>query len=162
MNVDKDVVEFIGYSSDCRVEGLLELDEPRLADLLNHRRSYVLRDVVVTSHEDGHIVQLDELEVKRDELTAVVASGPRGDPGRRVPTISTGRKMQVGPYVADGHVHYSRPKGPKLGLRRQPAMIAMTNAWLAYDFCSRPIAERYPTLLVNRRLAAPVEQRPAA
>lgn len=146
-------IEFIGYAADCRVEGRLELEDARLADLLNREQTITLRDVLVTSHHDGQCHQLDQLQVERDELEAVVASGPRGDPARRLATRPNGVEMRVGSYVAEGYMHAPPTANPVRNLQRRPPMVALTDAIIEYRFCDQPVAERFPTILVNRTYA---------
>ena len=59
-------IDFVGFADDCRVEGKVELDDARLADLLNRRRTIVVHDVKLVSTVDGHTQEFDELEIQRD------------------------------------------------------------------------------------------------
>ncbi len=146
-------IEFVGFAEDCRVEGKVDLEDARLADLLNARPTIVVRDVTVVSTLDGHIRELDQLEIEREELDAVVASGPRGDPRRRITTKPNGVTMRFGPYYAEGFIHAPPTADPLTGIAHRPAMIAVTDAVLEYNFCDQPRSEWFRTLLVNRQLA---------
>jgi hypothetical protein len=146
-------IDFVGFSSDCRVEGSIELEDARLADMLNRRRSFVLKDVRLVSTLDGHTQELDELEINRDELDIVVASGPRGDPKRRLSTQPSGVSMKLGPYNAEGFMHAPTNTDPVSSITHRSTMVAITDAVLEYEFCSEPVSEWYRTLLVNRELA---------
>ncbi|HEX7491457.1 MAG TPA: hypothetical protein VF337_07115 [Candidatus Limnocylindrales bacterium] len=146
-------IEFVGFSDDCRVEGKVDLEDARLADLLNRRRSIVVHDVTLVSTLDGHTQAFDKLEIRRDELNIVVASGPRGDPKRRLATKPNGVAMKLGPYCAEGFMHAPPTANPVRDIDHRPAMVAITDAVLEYDFCEKPISQWFRTLLVNRDLA---------
>jgi hypothetical protein len=148
-----DMIEFVGFADDCRVEGRVDLQDSRLADLLNKQPSITVRDCILVSTLDGHSQSFDELEIGRDELDAVVASGPRGDPRRRLATRPAGVSVKLGPYSAEGFMHGPPAANPFRGLDKKPAMVALTDAVLEYEFCREAVEERFGTLLVNRRLA---------
>jgi hypothetical protein len=146
-------IEFVGFSDDCRVEGKLDLEDARLADLLNRRKSIVVHDVTLVSTLDGHTQAFDKLEIRRNELNIVVASGPRGDPKRRLATKPNGVAMKLGPYCAEGFMHAPPTANPVRDFNHRPAMVAITDAVLEYDFCEKPVSQWFRTLLVNRDLA---------
>jgi hypothetical protein len=146
-------IDFVGFSDDCRVEGKVDLEDARLADLLNGNTSIVVHDVTLVSTRDGHTQAFKKLEISRDELDIVVASGPRGDPKRRLATKPNGVAMRLGPYCAEGFMHAPPTANPVRGFNRRPAMVAVTDAVLEYDFCDEPKSEWFRTLLINRDLA---------
>lgn len=146
-------IDFVGFSDDCRVEGRIELDDSRLADLLNRDQTIVVNDCVVVSSLDGRTQKFDKLEIGRGELDIVVASGPRGDPKRRLATKPNGVTMTLGPYCAEGFMHAPSTADPVRGFDRRPAMVAVTDAVLEYEFCNEPKSEWFRTLLVNREMA---------
>ena len=147
-------IDFVGFADDCRVEGTVDLDEDaRLADMLNRRPTIVVHGVTVVSTLDGHTQQLDELEIDRDELDLVVASGPRGDPKRRLATKPSGVTMKLGPYSAVGFMHGPPTSNPLSDIGRRQPMVAMTDVVLEYQFCAEAVSEWHRTLLVNRQLA---------
>jgi len=146
-------IEFIGFADDCRVEGKVQLEDARLADLLNKSKAIVVRDVLLVSTVDGHTQNFEQLEIERDELNIVVASGPRGDPKRRLATRPSGVAMKLGPYSAEGFVHAPPTANPITGLNSRPTMVAMTDVVLQYESCGEPVSQWYRTVLVNRELA---------
>jgi hypothetical protein len=146
-------IDFVGFADDCRVEGKVDLEDARLADLLNSRHSIVVHDVTLVSTLDGHTQEFEHLEIERDELDIVVASGPRGDPKRRLATKPNGVTMRLGPYCAEGFMHAPPTANPVRSLSRRPAMVAITDAVLEYQFCEEPRSEWFRTLLVNREMA---------
>jgi hypothetical protein len=146
-------IDFVGFAEDCRVEGRVELEDSRLADLLNRRKTITVHDVTLVSTLDGHTQEFEKLEISRDELDIVVASGPRGDPKRRLATKPNGVTMKLGPYCAEGFMHAPPTANPVRSFDRRPAMVAITDAVLEYGFCSEPVSQWFRTLLVNRELA---------
>ena len=146
-------IDFVGFADDCRVEGKVDLEDARLADMLNLHPTIVVRGVTVISTLDGHTQQLDELEIGRDELDIVVASGPRGDPKRRLSTKPSGVTMRLGPYSAVGFMHGPPTSNPVSDIGRRQPMVAMTDVVLEYQFCEEPVSEWHRTLLVNRQMA---------
>ena len=147
-------IDFVGFADDCRVEGKVDLDDARLADLLNSHPSIVVRDVKLVSTLDGHTQEFQELEIERDELDVVVASGPRGDPKRRLATKPSGVTMRLGPYCAEGFMHAPHTADPVGDIGHGPTMVAVTDAILEYQFCDEPVSEWFRTLLVNREMAS--------
>jgi hypothetical protein len=121
--------------------------------LLNRRRTIVVHDVKLVSTLDGHTKEFDQLEIRRDELNIVVASGPRGDPKRRLATRPNGVAMKLGPYCAEGFMHAPPTANPVRDINHRPTMVAITDAVLEYDFCQKPVSQWFRTLLVNRELA---------
>ncbi len=151
-------IAFLAYSQDCRVSGRLSLTEARLADLLNRSDRVRLYDVTLISLADGTMHQLAELDVERDELTAVVADGPRGDPERRVRTKPEQVDVLVGGYEASGFLHMP-PSGDAVGsFHTRPPMVALTEASIAFQVGDEPVTEVFETLLVNRDLTRSVRR----
>ena len=146
-------IDFVGFAEDCRVEGKVDLEDARLADLLNRRPTIVVHDVKLVSTLDGHTQEFEQLEIERDELDIVVASGPRGDPKRRLATRPTGVTMRLGPYCAEGFMHAPPTANPVRDIAHRPTMVALTDAVLEYRFCDKPVSEWFRTLLVNREMA---------
>lgn len=146
-------IDFVGFAEDCRVEGRVDLEDARLADLLNRRKTITVHDCVLVSTLDGHTQEFDKLEISRNELDIVVASGPRGDPKRRLATKPNGVAVKLGPYSAEGFMHAPPTANPVRGFNRRPAMVAVTDAVLEYQFCHEPVSQWFRTLLVNREMA---------
>jgi hypothetical protein len=147
-------IDFVGFADDCRVEGKVDLaEDARLADMLNRRPTIMVRGATVTSTLDGHTQVLDELEISRDELDIVVASGPRGDPKRRLATRPRSVMMKLGPYSAEGFMHGPPTANPISDIGRRQPMVALTDVLLEYQFSGKPVSEWHRTLLVNRETA---------
>ena len=144
------MVEFDAYAADCRVHGQVEVGEGRLSDHLDHAAELLVRDAQLEGLADGRMVAMPELTVARDELCAVVASGPRGETARRLHTQTRLVEAEVGPYLVVGRVH-GTPTSQPLGvaLRRQ-AWVPLTEATVMYRCGGSDVREEMTTLLVNR------------
>lgn len=144
------MVEFDAYAADCRVHGQLEVGEGRLSDQLGHAAELLVRDARLEGIADGRMVAMAELTVARDELCAVVATGPRGDTARRLHTHTRLVEVEVGPYLVVGRVH-GTPASEPLGvaLRRQ-AWVPLTEATVMYRCGGSDVREEITALLVNR------------
>jgi hypothetical protein len=70
----------------------------RLTDLLNRELTIVVEGARLTSHADGHTVEVGEIALERDDLFAIEALGPRGEASRRIRTIRT-RGAGTGPSL---------------------------------------------------------------
>ncbi|MGH2513581.1 MAG: hypothetical protein ACRDGQ_12935, partial [Candidatus Limnocylindrales bacterium] len=80
------MIAFAAYAADCRFQAELDPGPGRLTDLLNTSDRLQLVNVRLESLGDGHLERNDSLIVELAELFAVVASGYRGDPSRRIRT----------------------------------------------------------------------------
>ena len=145
-------VEFAGYAEDCRIFGFLRLDAERLSDALNAHAEVQLVDVLVVALDDSRAVPRGEVCVRRDELLAVRASGPRGNPGRRGRSRLYPVTLQSGPYEIHGHLHGPPGGDPMRQLARRPPMVPLTEAWIAYQAVGQDHRARVGTLIVNREL----------
>lgn len=146
------MVEFDAYAADCRVFGQFELVEGRLSDQLNRTPELLVRNARLEDLIDGHVVAMPELTVASDELCAVVASGPRGDTGRRLHTVRARVEAEVGPYLVVGWVHGTAAAEPLGSALRRGTWVALTEATVIYRLGADDVRERAETLLVNRHL----------
>jgi hypothetical protein len=145
-------VEFSAYAEDCRVFGFYRLLADRLTDALNGATEYELRDVLVVRNDDGLGTQALSLTVRREELLAVRASGPRGDPARRNRKRPFPVTLQTGPYVIHGYVHAVPGGDPIQQLRRSRPLVPLTESWIEYHAVGQAHRARVGTIIVNREL----------
>ena len=143
------MVEFDAYAADCRVHGQVEVGEGRLTDHLDHAAELLVRDARLEGLADGRMVSMPELTVARDELCAVVASGPRGETARRLHTQTRLVEAEVGPYLVVGRVH-GTPTSQPLGVALRRAWVPLTEATVMYRCGGGDVREEMTTLLVNR------------
>jgi hypothetical protein len=146
------MVEIDAYAADCRVYGQVELDADRLSDQLDRTLELLIQDARLQDLADGHVVAMPELTIARDELCAVVASGPRGDAARRLHTQTTRVEVEVGPYRIEGRVHGTSTSEPLGWVLRQVAWVRLTEATVMYRCGADDVSEEMATLLVNRHL----------
>lgn len=145
-------VEFAAYAEDCRVFGFIRLTGDRMSDFLNEAPDYELADVMVVRLDDGVATQATDLRVNRDELLAVRAAGPRGDPARRTRRRPYPVSLQTGPYTIHGYVHGLPGADPLQQIRRLKPMVALTESWIEYQSGAQNHRARVGTILVNREL----------
>lgn len=146
------MVELYAYAADCRMRGLIELAEGRLSDWLNHTVELQIRDAWIEDLADGHVVVVPELTVAHEELCAVIANGPRGDPERRLTTRTIRVEVEIGPYRVEGSVHGPRAGDPFASVLRRATWVPLTDAIVMYRRGEEDVREKVPTLLVNRHL----------
>ena len=124
-----------------------------MTDLLNAAPEVHLGETQLVSLEDGHSVDVPELTVGRDELCAVVAAGPRGDPARRLKTYATRVEADLGPYHVEGAIHSTPASDPLASVVRRAAWVPLTEVILRYSSGTDTVREEVETLIVNRGLA---------
>jgi hypothetical protein len=147
-------VEFIAYAGDCRVAGATSLaDGERLTDLLNREPTIVIEAARLTSNADGHTVEVGEVTLERDDLFAIEALGPRGEPARRLHTVRHRLEVRVGPYTILGQLHTMPGGRPLVAIGQRSPMVPLTNATIAFDGPDGVEAMDVETLIVNRSLA---------
>lgn len=143
-------IEFAAYAEDCRLFGFYQLAADRLTDALNDSDTYDLKDVLVVSLESGLGTQARSLTVRRDELLAVRATGPRGDASRRSRRRPSPVTVATGPYVIHGYVHGLPGADPIGEVRRRKAMVPLTESWIEYRSGGAEHRARAGTIIVNR------------
>ena len=148
------MIEMDAYAADCRLFGRVDLGQDRLTDVLNGTSELRLRDARLESLADGHVTEAPELSVSRDELCAVVASGPRGDAARRLRTHATRVVVDLGPYHVVGAVHGTPASDPLGAVLRRAAWVPLTEVTVTYRRGLDPASDEVETLLVNRALAS--------
>lgn len=147
-------VEFIAYAGDCRVSGVTTLGQgERLTDLLNGSPTIVVQEARLTGHADGRTVDVGDITLDQDDLFAIEARDPRGEPARRIHTVRHRMEIRLGPYTVLGQLH-TRPGGrPLVAMGQRQSMVPLTNATIAFNTDDGVEAMDAPTLVVNRSLA---------
>jgi len=158
---DLPLVSFEAFVPEHRVFGWVRLDAERLTDLLNAHEELRLVNVKVEDLDHREVESADEAIVRRADLVAVRASGPRGAASLRAATRTCPVLVESGLYRVGGHLHVA-PHGDVASRIRDPApMIPLTDAWIEYQ--SRGDLRRWPvgTIIVNRGLASRIAVIPA-
>jgi hypothetical protein len=145
-------VEFAAYAEDCRVFGFMRLTADRMTDALNDSGEYSLTDVMIVRLDDGMATQMTDLTVRREEVLAVRAAGPRGDPARRSRRRPYPITLKTGPYVIHGYVHGLPGADPIQQIRRRKTMVPLTESWMEYQSGGQNHRARVGTIVVNHEL----------
>lgn len=151
------LVGFEAFLAAQRLFGWVRLDADRLTDLLNAHELLELTNVLVEESRDGSVVLTDETRIPRSEIVAVVASGPRGDPSRRVQTSSHPVIVESGVYRVGGLLHVPSGVEPADRFAQGDPMVPLTDAWLEYPWGERRRRDTRSTVIVNRRAASSFE-----
>jgi hypothetical protein len=158
------VIDLDAYAADCRLFGSVELGDGRLTDLLNEESELRIIGARLESLADGHVSEVAELVVNRDEVCAVVAVGPRGSAARRLHTHTRNVVVEMGPYEIRGAIHGTAASNPLAGVLRRAPWVPLTDAVISYLLGARTIHHQVDTLLINRALASSIraaEEEPA-
>jgi len=118
--------QLVAWAGDCVVRGDVSISDGRLSDHVNQNDMLTFFGATLDSLEDGHRVQMDELEVERQELHIIEVHGHRGDPTRRLRTVSERVWMQVGPFEVTGNLHRPPNAAPMASLARWMRFVPMT------------------------------------
>jgi hypothetical protein len=149
-------IPFVAYTSDSVIAGMITLESARLSDLLSAAAAYQVRHATVEPLGDGPPLELDEVLVVRDDVCLVAGTGPRGDPGRRVPTQAHPVHARTGPYEVWGYLHAAHASDP-LAMANGRQIIPLTDGWIRYPRFGRFVERAHPTILVNRHHLASLE-----
>ncbi len=145
-------IEFLGFAGDCTISGRVTMFGERLTDFLNGQERFRLHHVELESLQDGHRVAVDSISVERDDLLAVIATGPRGSEKQQRSLKTDRLEVSVGPYLILGRLH-SVPGSDAMSsvLKREP-MIPLTNATIAYEVAGAIVTRDIGAIIVNRML----------
>ena len=110
--------QLVAWAGDCVVRGDVALDEGRISDQVNQAELLTFFGASLESLEDGHRVEVDELEVGRHELHLIEVEGHRGDPARRLRTVP--ERVRMGSGRSRSTAAYTGPPMP-LPWRPSPA-----------------------------------------
>ena len=151
------LIRFSAYAPRHRIFGWVRLRADRLTDLLNNHDALLLSDVEIEDLEDGTRHSSEIIQVATRELVAVHAAGPRGDEALRHRTRSHPVAIWSGCYLVAGHLHAEPGTDPLESMRRRPAMVPLTDAWLEYWSHGTPRRHGVGTIVVNREAADSIE-----
>jgi hypothetical protein len=146
----------VAWAGDCRVRGEVDLPEGRLSDQVNDGDLLTFFAATLEALDDGHIVELDELEVERRELHVIEVEGRQGDPVRRLRTVAEPVRLDIGPFQITGNLHRPPSSQPLAALSRHHRFVPVTDASLDLLDGSRP-RQQLGVLLVNRELVRKTE-----
>ena len=145
-------VEFQGFAGDCTITGRITMFGERLTDFLNGQERFRLHKVQFHSLEDGHEVPVDSVSIEREDLLAVVGTGPRGSEKLRLQHDETRMQLSIGPYMILGRLHSRPGQDPMQSVLQREPMIPLTSATVAYSMAGSIVARDVGTVIVNRLL----------
>lgn len=136
------------YAADSILTARLLIAQDRVSEFLVTATPVDLRQVRITSLDDGRRMALDALDVDRREILMAVADNVRGKASRRVATVQRPALAQVGPYRIAGRVH-GPPSTDPIELARRRPWIAITNAIVWYTANGSAVKVHHGAVLVN-------------
>jgi hypothetical protein len=157
-------IDFVGFTADRRITGMIPLADDRLSDMLNSVSRVVLRDAVIADLAADNPPMTVDVTIVVGDLVAVVGTGRRGSEAQRRRTAVRRVTMGLGRYVVSGALHVPpgheelpRSLDPKAVLAGRDTMIPITDATITYDCAAAPRTEQHETILVNRARALWIE-----
>jgi hypothetical protein len=148
--------QMVAWAGDCVVRGDVSIGDGRLSDHVNQMELLTFFGATLDSLEDGHRVQVDELEVERHELHIIEVQGHRGDPTRRLRTVSERVWMQVGPFEVTGNLHRPPSAAPMASLSRWMRFVPMTDVEIHVAGSAESTLKK-DVVLVNRERISKTE-----
>ena len=142
--------QLVAWAGDCMVRGSVELGEGRFSDQVNELDVVTFFDVTLRALDDGHEVNVDELEVERGELHVIEVRGRRGDPDRRLRTVEERVTVELGPFEVTGNLHRPPNTQSMAALSRWAHFVPMTDALVGLRDREEDRAAQ-PVVLVNRQ-----------
>lgn len=143
------------YADDCMLTGRLVFPGPRLTDALARLAELALTSVHVEALDDGRLLELEDLALDVDDICAITAPAPAGDPARKVRTLSEPVLAEVGPYTVVGVMH-APPSAQPTATMQWRTFKPVTAARIAIATPTGVIERHHDVLLVNRRHASRV------
>ncbi|MHB8961161.1 MAG: hypothetical protein ACYDAN_16240 [Candidatus Limnocylindrales bacterium] len=141
--------QLVAWAGDCVVRGDVSIGEGRLSDHVNQADLLTFFGATLEALEDGRTVTVDELDVERFELHIIEVAGHRGDPTRRLRTITDRVWMQVGPFEVTGNLHRPPSAVPMASLAKWVRFVPMTE--VDFRLVGRDAAPTHrDVILVNR------------
>jgi hypothetical protein len=150
---DAPFIRFGAYVAHQRLFGWVRLDEDRLTDLLNAHNELHLMNVELDRLVNGMAGTVDEVVIRRRDLVAVQARGPRGAVALRHPTRTHPFAIQAGNYLIGGYLHVPPGTDPLKSAETRPPMIPLTDALIEYWVNGKAEHQAIGTIIVNRDAA---------
>lgn len=155
--VDAPLISFDAFSTDQRIFGWVRLSADRLTDLLNAHEEIALDNAKVEQLSNPGVAWIDSMAITRQQLIAVRAGGPHGDPAKRQRTRLHRLDVRAGSYRMGGNLHARPGVAPLTEIRDRPTMIPLSSAWLEYWLDGRRVSQWVGTILFNRDRAESID-----
>jgi hypothetical protein len=154
---DRPLVGFDAFLPGVHLYGWIRLGEDRLTDLLNEHREVALMNAQLERSPDELPEWHERFVLCRDDLLAVRAGPPRGDPSRRHRSRLHAIAVESGPYLIGGYLHVPPGDRPLDDLHARPPFVPLSMAWLEHWRDGRRIRQWDGTIIFNRERATAVE-----
>lgn len=152
------LVGFDAFLPDRRIHGYIRLSAERMTDLLNAHDQLALVNVQVEwLGANGRTEVHDRILLARDDLVAVRAGGPRGDPALRRPMRRHPLAVRALPFLMTGYLHAPHGLPPLVEIESRPAMTPLSSASLEYWAEGQRRLQWSGTILFNRARADSIE-----
>lgn len=139
----------IAFADEAMLRGAISLQHARLADLLEEGGPLDLAHAASERHADGAISRLGTATLPQEALSAVIATGPLGNPGRRIDTRAHAARIRLVGYEVLGRLHVPPGLHPEEWVNGR-RWIAVTDAVLRYTSRGTRRAQLHATVLVHR------------
>lgn len=150
---DQPLVGFDAFLVDAHIHGWARLSDARLTDLLNGHLELKLVNAQLERLVDGRPGWHQSLTLRRGQLVAVRAGGPRGDPSLRRHARLHALAVRSGPFLVRGYLHAAPGTTPLDEVAARPSFVPLSMASLEYWAAGRRRSEWGGTILFNRELA---------
>jgi hypothetical protein len=157
-------IDFVGFTADRRITGVMPLADDRLSDMLNSVPRIVLRDATVADLVEGLAPISGDVTLPVGDLVVVVGTGRRGTEAQRRRTAVREVTIGLGRYVVRGCLHVLPDEedlpaslDPRAVLAGRDILVPITSASITYDCVATQTTEEHETLLVNRARAMWIE-----
>jgi len=141
-------VSFTAYAEDSVIRGDLLFAGDRLSDFIALAGPFEIERVTIEALDDGRVVTVESATIERDDLLAITASGPRGNPARRIRTRPHPTRMKIGQYDVTAYLHAPPTGHPYSGVLRRPVLPG-TSVVIRYQLSGRPIEATHDAVLFN-------------
>jgi len=142
-------IEFRAYADDYTVRGDVALGADRLAEFLEATHDIDVDNLDLRALDDGREHHLRSGLIRREELCAVTATGPRGRTDRRLRTRAYPMRVAVGPYSVIGYFQATPTADPWTMLQRRQ-IVALSPARISFDVAGERVEETHDALLLMR------------
>jgi hypothetical protein len=149
---DQPLVGFDAFVVDAHIYGWVRLSDARLTDLLNRYLELNLVNVQLEQLVDGRPGWRESMTLRRRQLIAVRAGGPRGDPSLRRHARLHALAVRSGPFLVRGYLHAEPGRAPLEEVAARPSFVPLSMASLEYWAAGRRRREWGGTILFNREL----------
>ena len=162
-------VDFIAFTADRRIHGLIPLADDRLSDMLNSVPRVVVRGAEIDDLVEGNPTETADLTLAVGSIVAVLVAGRRGVENRRRRTEVHRARIGLNRYVVSGSLHVPPDSTDRLSsadpavvLAGRDILVPLTDATITYDKADMTTTERFETILVNRAYATWIDLDEAA